>query len=178
MLEHLRTFLLLVGLLSAQLADVAAANGPPTVTKTAEAVYVPPYAEVAGALINSPPNAALSHDGLRVAWASADGRSIFIAARNTKESCWAAPDRLMTTWGKVGRIVFAPDGRLIAYENPRTWLDSGADNDSWSFIAVYGFASRRISFVDPSFDWDSYPAWSTDSQAITFRARFKSISMS
>ena len=162
------TFLLIAGLIGAHLAIGAAAKGPPAVTKTADAVYVPPYAEVAGSLVNPPANAAVSSDGLRVAWPSADGRSIFSASRIAKAAGWAAPDRLLTTRGKVGRIVFAPDGRWIAYENPRTWLDNGAKNDAWSFIAVYGFATRRISFVDPSFDLDSDPTWSIDSQSVTF----------
>ena len=70
-------------------------------------------------VINPPSDAALSPDGLHTVWASADGRSIFSANRMTNEADWAAPDRLLTTRGKVGKIVFAPDGQSIAYENPR-----------------------------------------------------------
>lgn len=168
MLKRRGAFFLIAGLLGGQLVVGAAAKGPPAVTKTADAVYIPPYAEVAASLINPPANAAVSHDLLRTAWPSADGRSIFSASRNTRDAVWAAPDRLLTTRGKVGRIVFAPDGRSIAYENPRTWLDKGAENDAWSFIAVYDFATRRITFVDPSFDLDTDPAWSADGGSVTF----------
>lgn len=168
MLKHRGTFLLIAGLLGPQLAAGAPAKDPPAISKPADAFYIPPYAEVAALVINPPSDAALSTNGLRAAWASADGRSIFSASRMTNEAGWAAPDRLLTTRGKVGKIVFAPDGQSIAYENPRTWRNNGADNDAWSFIAIYDFATRQISFVDPSFDLDSDPTWSTDSQSVTF----------
>lgn len=115
-----------------------------------------------------PPGAAVSADGLRAAWPSADHRSILSSTRASTRQSWSAPLRLLTTRGKVGKIVFSPDGRSIAYENPRTWHDDGSPNDSWQLIGVYDIATRQISYVDPSFDVDSDPVWSADSRSISF----------
>lgn len=131
-------------------------------------VYIPPYASAPEAVVNPPASAVLSPDGLRAAWAGADGKTILSATRATTSGDWGAPNRLLTTRGHVTKIVFSPDGQSIAYENPRTWRDNGADNDHWSFIGVYDIPTRKISFVDPTFDSDSDPVWSADGKSISF----------
>ncbi len=147
----------------AMLEPAAQAQAP--AKKPAE---IPPYMSAPERVVNPPASAALSPDGLRAAWASADGKSILSATRATPSAEWAAPDRLLTTRGVIHKLVFSPDGKSIAYENARTWRDNGAANDSWSFICVYDIASRQISYVDPSFDKDSDPSWSADGAQITF----------
>lgn len=147
---------------------VGAAQAQPAEPGAVKPVYVPPYADVAAPVVRPPEGAALSADGLRTAWASADGRRLMSATRAGLGADWAAPDRLLTTRGKIGAVVFSPDGGSIAFENPRTWRDNGAADDSWSLIAVYDIKTRQISFVDPSFDRDSDPAWSADGVSISF----------
>jgi|GEM_PF-1636133 len=147
-------------------AGLLLAGGAGAQTPSIPPVYVPPWAEAAGRQVNPPANAALSPDGRRAAWA--EGRSLFSASRATGDTGWAAPDRLLTIRGSIGQIRFSPDGKSIAFENPRTWLDNGAEHDRWSFIAVHDIATRHTNFVDPSFDRDSDPVWSADSQGISF----------
>lgn len=148
-------------LVAALLAGGAGAQVP-----TSPPANVTPSADAAGRLANPPANAALSPDGLRAAWA--EGRSLFSATRATADTAWAAPDRLLTIRGSIGQIRFSPDGKSIAFENRRTWLDNGAEHDRWSFIAVHDIATRQTNFVDPSFDRDSDPVWSADGNSISF----------
>jgi len=123
-------------------------------------VDLPPYVTPAERAVLVPETAATSPDGLRAAWVSSNGNSILTATRAAKDAEWSAASRLLVTRGVVHRIVFSPDGGSIAYENQRTWKDNGAPDDSWQFICVYDFATGRVSYVDPSFDIDSDPAWS------------------
>ena len=71
----------------------------------------------------------------------------------------------------MGKSVFAPNGHSIAFENLRTWLDDASPNDHWGFIGVYDFPTRQISYVDPSFNVDVDPVWSTNSSTISFTRR-------
>src|SRR6185312_10025882 len=107
-------------------------------------------------------------DRLRAVWASADRHGLLSATRASPSAEWGAPDRLLATRGAIGKIVVSPDGRRIAYEDVRTWLDNGSAADKWQFIGVYDLAQRQIGYVDPAFDLDSDPRWATDSIHITF----------
>jgi dipeptidyl aminopeptidase/acylaminoacyl peptidase len=140
---------------------------PPT--PAPPAAHVPPsWAGPAETILKPPPSASLSPDALRAAWASDDRRHLLSATRSAPSSDWTAPDRLLSTRGRIGKIVFSPDGRRIAYEDQRTWLDDGTASDKWQFIAVYDLASRQIEYVDPAFDLDTDPRWSQDGLSITF----------
>lgn len=134
---------------------------------------LPPYVTPPERAILPPASAARSADALRAAWASADGKSIFTATRADAASEWSAATRLLTTRGVVHKIVFSPDGKSLAYENQRTWKDTGTPDDSWQFICVYDIATRRISYVDPSFDIDSDPVWAGDK--ITFTRKVEGL---
>lgn len=136
---------------------------------TSPVAHVPPsWARPAEKLINPPASATLSPDALRAAWASEDRRSLLSATRSGPSGDWTAPDRLLSTRGTIGKIVFSPDGRRIAYEDARTWLDNGTATDRWQFIGVYDLGTQQIGYVDPAFDLDSDPRWSADSAQITF----------
>src|SRR5579883_1296113 len=52
--------------------------------------------------------------------------------------------------------VFSPDGSKLAFVSERV---------NHSFIAVYDFAARTLSYMDPSVDRDSNPAWSPDGRS-------------
>src|SRR5579862_851425 len=135
----------------------------------APAGHIPPsWAGPAETVVKPPSSASLSPDALRAAWVSDDRRHLLSATRSAPTSDWTAPDRLLSTRGRIGKIVFSPDGRRIAYEDQRTWLDDGTASDKWQFIAVYDLASQRIEYVDPAFDLDTDPRWSQDGLSITF----------
>ncbi len=148
--------------LASPIAHAAPASATP-------AAHIPPsWAAPAEKLVTPPSSASLSPDGLRAAWASDDRRQLLSATRSAPASDWTAPDRLLSTRGRIGRIVFAPDGRRIAYEDQRTWRDDGTASDRWQFIAVYDLPSRRLDYLDPAFDLDADPRWSADGLSITF----------
>jgi dipeptidyl aminopeptidase/acylaminoacyl peptidase len=135
----------------------------------APAGHIPPsWAGPAETVVKPPSSASLSPDALRAAWVSDDRRHLLSATRSAPTSDWTAPDRLLSTRGRIGKIVFSPDGRRIAYEDQRTWLDDGTASDKWQFIAVYDLASRQIEYIDPAFDLDTDPRWSQDGLSITF----------
>jgi dipeptidyl aminopeptidase/acylaminoacyl peptidase len=156
--------------------SVAHAAALPT---TVPAAHEPPsWAAPPEKLVNPPATASLSPDGLRAVWAADDRRSLLSATRTGASADWSAPDRLLSTRGKIGKIVFSPDGRRIAYEDTRTWLDNGAATDRWQFIGVYDLRTRQIGYVDPAFDLDSDPRWAADSTQITFTRSIDGLSAS
>ena len=156
----------LLGACAVATLSAARAAAPPA---TAPVAHVPPsWSGPAEKLVNPPASASLAPDGLRAAWASDDRRSLLCATRSGPSGDWTAPDRLLSTRGTIGRIVFSPDGRRIAYEDARTWLDNGSAADRWQLIGVYDLGTRQIDYVDPAFDLDSDPRWSADSTRITF----------
>ncbi|MFE4444447.1 prolyl oligopeptidase family serine peptidase [Streptomyces sp. NPDC056820] len=105
-----------------------------------------------------PPTAALSSDGRHAAWV-VDGNEVWGATRTTTHAQWDTPHRDLTIRGTVGDAAFSPNGRQLAFENPR---------DNHGFIAVFDYRTRRISYVDPVFATDSDPVWSKDGKDITF----------
>jgi dipeptidyl aminopeptidase/acylaminoacyl peptidase len=59
----------------------------------------------------------------------------------------------------AGQVRWSPDGSKLAYVSDRT---------NHSFIAVYDFASKSLSYLDPSVDRDANPTWSPDSKQVAF----------
>jgi dipeptidyl aminopeptidase/acylaminoacyl peptidase len=117
----------------------------------------------------APPAAAvISPDSKRSAWPSDDGRSVWSATRPNPAAAWGQPVRLLTIRGTVRNLVFSPDGRRLAFENPRAAGTPATAKDTWAFIVVYDIASRQISYVDPQFGIDSQPKWSQDGTLISF----------
>ncbi len=76
-------------------------------------------------------------------------------ARERHDAAWSEPARLLTIRGTVRNLVFSPDGKRLAFENPRAGNTKATAKDTWAFIAVYDIAARRISYVDPQFGVDS-----------------------
>jgi dipeptidyl-peptidase 4 len=65
-------------------------------------------------------------------------------------------------WGVNANPVWSPDGKKLAFISSRT---------DHSFIAVYDTATKKITYMSPSTDWDTSPTWSRDSKRIAYVKR-------
>jgi dipeptidyl aminopeptidase/acylaminoacyl peptidase len=106
-----------------------------------------------------PAGAVLSPDGKRAAWVSEDAKSVWNETRASATSEWRDPERLLSIRGTVGKLVFSPDSKQLAFENPRG--DHG-------FIAVYDLKANKLGYADPSFGTDTGPVWSADGTQLSF----------
>lgn len=124
-----------------------------------------------------PGTAVLSADGTHAVWPKDDGSGFWLCERNAHAD-WAAPHEISIR-GVVGAAVFSPDGKQIAFENPRGGYSTQEPNPwgptrayTWGFIAVYDFTDGRISYVDPSFANDGNPHW-LDGRTIGYTRRIE-----
>ena len=69
------------------------------------------------------------------------------------------PEQLLHTRGAISTLRLSPDGTRLAFES---------DRDDHSFIGVYDFATKSLTYLDPSTDGDIAPTWSPDSTQIAF----------
>ena len=131
---------------------------------------------------SAPPHTAiLSADGTHAVWPKDDGSGFWFSERSRETASgstatnasgsvdWSAPAQISIR-GLAANPVFSPDGRRIAFENPRGGYSTQDPNPwgptrayTWGFIAVYDFSDERISYVNPSFAQDSNPRWLDDS---------------
>jgi len=69
------------------------------------------------------------------------------------------PQTLLVDEGQVSFATFSPDGQRLAFVSNRS---------AHSLIGVYDFQSRRITWLSPSIDQDSSPAFSPSGSQIAF----------
>ncbi len=158
-------------LLGAALASISLGWGESAVAQDVSAAPVhiaPSWAKPSATVLSPPASSSIAPDGLRAAWVTDDKKSVLSSTRASSTAEWAQPDRLFTTRGTVGKLEFSPDGRSLAFENARTWRGNGEPDDTWEYIGIYDIPTRRISYVDPSFDIDTSPVWSPDGLQIEF----------
>ena len=119
-----------------------------------------------------PRDATISPDGLRAVWAKDGDTGFWQSERATPDGAWGEARDLLSIRGSVRKPVFSPDGRRLAFENPRGGKATGGYGPSrhhmWGFIAVYDFETDRISYVNPSFGWDGDPAWSATGDTLSY----------
>jgi len=72
------------------------------------------------------------------------------------------PELLFRAQGQNGNPVFSPDGTRIAFVSRR---------GDHSFIVVFDFAHRKLTYIAPNVDRDSDPHWSADGKNIVFLRR-------
>jgi dipeptidyl aminopeptidase/acylaminoacyl peptidase len=68
----------------------------------------------------------------------------------------------ITEWGVQSSPKYSPDGKKIAFVSTRT---------DHSFICVYDVATRKLTYMAPSVDFDSMPMWTQDSKHVVFVRR-------
>ncbi|MEQ9424103.1 MAG: prolyl oligopeptidase family serine peptidase [Cyclobacteriaceae bacterium] len=69
------------------------------------------------------------------------------------------PSQMMTTRGSASQLRWSPDGSKLAFTSGR---------GDHSFIGVFDFASKNLTYLSPSVDQDSDPAWSADGTQVAF----------
>ncbi len=105
----------------------------------------------------------LSPDGRWVAFAR-DGQ-IYRASTDQNRPA-SARDRgeqpFITAWGTNGNPSWSPDGSKIAFVSSRT---------DHSFVVIADNATRKITYMSPSVDFDTSPTWSSDGKQVAFIRR-------
>ncbi len=68
----------------------------------------------------------------------------------------------INAWGTNNAPRWSPDGRKVAFVSTRT---------NHSFIGLYDVATRSVTYVSPSVDYDAMPTWSPDGKQLAFTRR-------
>ncbi len=116
-------------------------------------IWVVPTAGGAPRHIGAGHSPSFSPDGSRLIFL--DGHRIMSVAPGGH----AAPEPLLIDQGIVRSTSWSPDGRGLAFVSSR---------GSHSLIGIYDVAAKTITWMAPSFDLDSSPAFSPDGSKVAF----------
>jgi len=85
------------------------------------------------------------------------------------EKTGAKPEEAVHTKASSYELQWSPDGSALAFTSYR---------GDHSFIGVYRVASKTVTYLDPSVDFDTAPVWSPDSRRVAFLRRAYSSAIS
>lgn len=100
---------------------------------------------------------------------SPDGERVAFLRRG---EAWLAPleggaaERLFRTRGRVSSLRWSPDGSRLVFVSELGEFAYG--NSDYSFIGIFGFRERKITWMDPSVYRDHAPVWSSDGRRLAF----------
>lgn len=72
------------------------------------------------------------------------------------------PEKMFTIRGRAGSLAWSPDGSALAFVSNRK--DHG-------YVGIYKNDEKRLTYLDPSVDHDSAPAWSPNGRQVAFIRR-------
>ena len=96
----------------------------------------------------------ISPDGKTVAYLS--GGQVWTALLNDS---LGKPQKLFQSRGGQVQIRWSPDGNRLAFVSNR---------GDHSFVGLYNFTDKTVSYIETSMDNDSYPVWSGDSKWLAY----------
>jgi dipeptidyl aminopeptidase/acylaminoacyl peptidase len=104
----------------------------------------------------------LSPDGRMVAFARDSQIFAFRVSRPPGDSIDRGLKPIIRAWGRNTTPRWSPDGTRLAFVSNR---------DNHAFVGVLDVKARKVTFMDPSVDFDTGPSWSQDSKRIAFVRR-------
>ncbi len=103
--------------------------------------------------INKGSGPCISPDGKQVVFIT--GGQVWLAL--LKDS--VKPQKLFGARGSPAQMRWSPDGNILAFVSNR---------DDHSFIGLYSFPAKTVTYPDPTVDNESQPVWSSDGRSLAY----------